>query len=221
MSNVKDEIFSHLGRQFWESINKSNEKGQDNALKDSLVIVGILAFTGYEAVKVLFRKNYTLTTLGIVRLVLCFLCFVGISIISFYCIDSTDNFAQVSASSRVHIFSTGFFAILAAVVLIKGFVSGKKVQGEEYNGDSNVLAFLKWKKPIIQNFAEPALVLTIGITYLFFDYLAGGALIFCALSVWFNMVFEMFFSTRSMEDNVKDLNKVHDRKTKFNKVNID
>jgi hypothetical protein len=221
MSNARDDFFSLFGRIVGQNILESDDPKKTGDLKVPLAVIGVLAFVGNEAVKVLFRRNFTFSPLGWIRMVICVLCFGGISAISFVCVNSKESFALKSASPDAHLASGVFFAILAITVLIKGLKHADKHSLYEYSGDSVLLSFLKkdnWKEPYIQNFAEPFLVLAIGISFTFFDYFAGTTIIFCALSVWANALFDMFFKASSMEEDTDRLNR-RGQRAKFNKVN--
>ena len=221
MNNPKDDVFSFLGRLFGSTFVKQTNFGQPHDNRNFYALLGILAFVGSEAVKIVFRKNFGMTRLAWVRYVLCILCFAIISAVSFYMVSSNYDFAKKSASPNAHLSSGIIFAVLAITVLIKGIKDANKNVNLHNDGDSNVLGFLRkegWKLTTIQNFAEPMLTLLIGIFLLTYDYFGGSAIIFCAISSWLGVLFDKFFQPSSMEDDLNNLNNNHKRKAQYKKA---
>lgn len=224
MSAVKDEGFNHLLNKIAANIPDSIDGKKSGGFKITLAILGILAFIGNEAVKVLFHKNFGMTKAAFIRLALCFFCFAGISVISFISIYSTDNFAKDYGTPDSHLIMGIVYSVLAFTILIKG-ITGRNTYDEHYVGDSNLLGFLKkegwWNQERIQNLAEPLLVITLGTTICFFDLIGGLPLIFCAVSTWANMLFEMIFQNSSLQARVNKLNTQSKPKSDFHEINTD
>ena len=224
MSNIKDNSFNHLLSHAAKSyVDTFDEKNKTADLKLALTIIGILAFVGYEAVKVLYRKNFGMTTGSFIRLGICFLCFGGIAAISFSCMNSDSSFATESGTSDSHLVVGIIYSVLAFTVLIKGIVSRNR-KDNFTSGYSNVLGFLLkegWSESLVQNLAEPLLTLSIGIAVCMFDLLGGVPLIFCAISTWANLAFEKFFPDNSLKAKVNQLNANSKSVSALHEINTD
>lgn len=220
MSSARDDIFSLIGRFFLRNAVEPDSKGETSDMRPMLALIGILGFVGNEAVKILFRRNFGMSLMAWVRVVICTLCFAILSIVSFVAVTTPEEFNNAGTKGG-HLFSGFLFAILTFAVLIKGIMQFNKKADPAYSGESNILGFLSedgWRKKTIQNLFEPVFVLTVGITLCLFDYIGGSAIIFCALSVWLNALFDLLFSASSLEENMDDLNSSHHRKGQFNKA---
>ena len=223
MNNSRDDVFSFLGRIIGKNIVDSSnfDRRNDSGVRASFAMLGILAFVGYEAVKITYRKNFGMTPLAWLRFVLCLLCFAGASVASFFWANSTDDFAKGAATPNAHIASGIFFAALTLILLVKGIKGASKTVDKNYNGDSNVLKFLMkegWSQKKIQYLAEPLLTLVIGLVFCTYNYFAGAAIMFCALSSWASILFEAFFPSHSIDDDANNMNQKHTRKTHFRKA---
>lgn len=223
MSNSKDEMFNYLWKLFAKKTVESETNGKrDDSLIFTLIVLGILAFVGYEAVRVFFRKNFGMTVGNWIRVGLCVLCFAAIAVVAFTNVDSTNSFGTDSDSSDAR-FATGIiYSVFAITLLVKSIKDRNRHGDDLYNGDSVLLHFLKkdWGQALVQNLAEPILALTLGVVFCMFDLIGGIPLIFCALSAWGNTLFELLYQDRSTQSTVDRMNAGKNKK-KFHQVNTD
>ena len=223
MSAVKDEGFNHLLNKVAANIPDSMDGKKSGGFKLTLAILGILAFIGNEAVKVLFHKNFGMTKGAIVRLTLCFFSFGCIAVLFFLSLDANDSLATEYGSPGSHLVMGIFYSVLAVTILIKGIAYRNKF--DEHNvGDSTLLSFLKkdgWSQKKIQNIAEPLFVIILGATICLFDLIGGLPIIFCALSTWANILFEQIFQNSSLQERVSKLNTQSNPKSDFHEINTD
>jgi hypothetical protein len=227
-----EEFFSTLSRSAVRTAGESifdnqplapGKQSADDRLM--IIILGILVFVGREAVNVVFRRNFGAAGINVPRLILCSILFTSISVLAFFQVDSTDEFATETGTSDSHFITGMLYIIMALYVLIKGIVHRTKAikngNFSNYRGDSYLLGFLKkdgWKQQTIQNMAEPLLTLAIGSCLCFYDLLAGIPLIFCAVSVWGYFLMQWLFMGNNMQHNVENINRQHQQPDHFNEI---
>lgn len=197
-------VLGHAAKGYVEETKSSDTRFM-------LAVAVILTFLGHESVRILFRKNFGMTPLGWVKMVLCVLCFSGISIFSFTMVNSQDSFALEYGTPDSHFITGILYAILAITILCKGILDRNKTD-KHYEGDSDVLGFLSKNQALVKYLYEPLLILIIGLAACLFDLMGGIPVIFCALSVWGYVLFEAFFQHPTLENSVEQV------KTKENKL---
>lgn len=192
-----DSLMGQAGKSFVKILGSDSKNNNDD--KETFILIlalsGILAFVGSEIVKVIFRGNFGIGGINIVRVILSFICLLGISFVFFFApneeIGSTTSF----------MFFGGFYTLLAFYTLIKGIKVYQQSQKNKtmppyFTGQSTLLSFLLvegWKQKTLLNFIEPIIIICIGIGFTFINYVAGIPLFFCAISIWIYQIVEFVY----------------------------
>ena len=216
-----DQIFNRLTGSIWKYAFETtvadskdpNKRRSGNIL--FLIIVAILAYAGVEAAKLLFRKNFGKKGISITRMVLSIIAFLIISGITFY-YYTTFTLEDASIGSKESFLYTAiFYIVLSGYILFRGINSiSKNPKIEAYRGDSYLLGFLMkgkkgWSQSLVQNLAEPLLLLAFGIFFTGINLFWGIPLIFCAISCWVHLLLETIVGL------VKERNYLSDKRGYF------
>jgi hypothetical protein len=199
--NDSNIVFRLLLRIFFNESFKDEtgpNKSNDNLLM--IALVGVLAFSGVETVKIIFRRNFGAKGVDALKLVACFIVFVALGILSFH-LSGEETDVGTPLTYKI----AGFFhLVLGFFVLGKGLELRKEsrkfnIRPENYQGDSHLLAFLLkdgwWSHAKVQTIAEPLITLAVGILLSAVNPILGIPLIFCAISVWIAPLFGFFTSS--------------------------
>ena len=172
-----------------------NDKKAENEL--TLAAIGILAFVGADAMKVIFRANFGSQGLSLFRVVLAFIAFLMVAASGIICFgDPEFDLDPRLGSHESYIIVSIFYVFLAFYVLIKG-IKHKKGSSTlnihpDYAGDSILLSGLikkdGWSQRSVQNWAEPFFILTLGGLLTAINFMWGIPIIFCALSIWAHQI---------------------------------
>ena len=117
---------------------------------------------------------------------------IGIVAFNYYFDYTPDSMYLGSQSSFL---ATGIFYILLTIfILVKGIKALSQQSNdaihERYRGDSALLGFLakgSWNPALVQNLAEPLLLLSVGFFLLPINMFWGIPLMFCAISSWLHL----------------------------------
>ena len=210
-----EEMFSELSGSFLNyAFNGLMSEKDDKSKKIAMLLaIVIFAYAGVEAVKLIFRNNFGAKGLDIWRLVLSFGAFIGIGLIAFNDYSTYGEYEYLAdyGSKNSFLITTILYSVLALYILVKGIIEVRKRSTNSvlssYRGDSTILSFLKdsgWSQSKIQNFAEPLLVLAIGIFLSPINFLLGLPLVFCAISVWIHFGYEWIRGLVNKRDNLSD-----------------
>lgn len=190
-----------------------NDKDKDNKFLFALLCV--LLIVGAESVKVLLRKNIGKYAIDIPMLIGAVLAF---SFLSLLMLSTKD---RINPQSYV---VTGYvFAIIAIATAIMGIVqlyrADKAGNLTDYVGDSYILGFLAkeklWTQNRIQLVAEPLFILSLGISFSFFNLYGGIAIMFCALSAWGRILVSRYFLGSRIQ---RDINAQSPNNSKSKKI---
>ena len=222
-----DLIFNQLGKSFGKYTFEAlvDSKNDRNGSVAILLALALLAYGGVEAVQLIFRKNFGKKGVNVYRLILSTIVFVVLAIVSFnYYNDYTSDL--ISMGSKSSFLATGiFYLALAVFILVKGILalSQKKTHAihESYRGDSGLLGFLArgtWSQSLVQNLAEPLLLMSIGFFLLPINSLWGIPLMFCALSSWIHLLMETIMGIVGIRNILSDKGFVHSKNKGFTEV---
>jgi hypothetical protein len=163
-------------------------------------ILAMLSFVGEEAVQIVFRKNFGIGGLSVLRIVVCFLLFELVAVLCFFLGTHPMESRAVIGSSASFTWAGMFYVVLGFIVLIKGFMGMAKAKKsnrfDKFTGESAILSFLGkdgWSQSRIQNVAEPVLTLAVGVALSFVNILWGVVIIYCGISVWACKVMDAIF----------------------------
>ena len=212
--NNSDGLFDMLFRMVLKNTfnpNKSNPKDDraDNELM--LAALGLLAFVGADAMKVVFRENFGNRGLNLFRVILSFIAFMIIACIGYHFSNPEVEINPQFGTHKTFLIASFFYAFLGFYVLIKG-IRHKKASGglnlhPEYKGDSRLLASLitsgGWSQQNVQSWAEPLLTLAFGGFLAAFNLLWGLPIVFCALSIWGYQIMEYLFGHNPVNEKVQ------------------
>lgn len=213
--NNSNDLFGMLFRlvlkNTFNSPSSGNPKDTRGENELMLALLGILAFVGVEAVKVVFRRNFGKQGLSLIKVVLSFVIFVAISIIAFKLNAPDSGINPEYGSHKSYIWVSIFYAFLGVFVLIAGLYHQSQIPNNDvplhYKGDSYLLSSLieekGWKQTNVQNWAEPLLVLLLGGILAYINLLWGLPLVFCAISVWGYQIVEYLFGQNQVADTIQ------------------
>ena len=211
----KSKIAKGLFHQAYTNlIDSMNEKNNAAQFRFTLAAIGILFFTGAEAVRVVFRKDIYISQYSMIFIIVAFLCFTCLGVVPFFLFEYADENTLFFGNSDIQFVTGILYIALAVFVLIKGIMYGMKskegVGSLSENGLNNTLTFLSggksgWSQKQIQNIGEPVFILLLGIILCFINILAGLPLVACALSVWLFQLFNYVFGPTDIHKRAKDL----------------
>lgn len=209
MSNT-DNMFSGLiGKAINEGIESTRKDNNPAYIRLVIALAGILLFVGNEAVKVIFRKNYGFNGISMFRVIVCFLCFLLLGIISVtFSFESSEKLSEMWFG-RVSFFVSGAFYIGLSFYLLRKALLGRKnsIQRQDYSnyhGDNDLLNLLHlhgWSESKIKYLAEPLYTLLLGTAVLFYNPFASIPFFICALSVWGYGIMEFIFMQQPFHPN--------------------
>jgi len=212
MSN-SDNLFNGLvGKAINEGINSTNEKNNSAAIRLFLALAGILLFVGAEAVKIVYRKNFGIKGFSMFRLIICFLCFLGIGIacISFGLGDELNGRDFWFMSKGSFVVCGAAYIVLAFYVIRKGILERIKASKNQlytdFGGEPDLLRILLeygWSNNRIKYLAEPVYTLLLGVLLALYNPMAAIPIIFCAISVWLHAVLEFFFLQNPFQPDIQ------------------
>lgn len=158
------------------------------ALGKAILFLGcILAFVSASAVKIIFRKNYGPKSIDLALL--------ACSILIFYIIAFLGLVFSVAEPFKDNYFflmngtlTFFFYTSLAIYLSRKWYEIWKKRDSNDYfEGDSLYLGDLVkagWKEKNVKIYAEPFLIIAIGIFLMAFIGLFAIPILFCGISIW-------------------------------------
>lgn len=206
-----DDIFDSLGGSFFKYlIDSTDEKNKSAQTRLLLFGLGILAFVGVEAVKVVFRKNFGSKGLSLTKIILSSIVFGGLAWFSYNYWQNPDEISSDMGSEISFEIATFFYGFLGVFILIRGIIQKAKPNEKvhyNYRGDSGLLGFLVkdgWSQAKVQNFAEPLFVLALGVFLSAVNLVLGVPLMFCAVSVWLHMLMESIFGVSQIRDKLAE-----------------
>lgn len=210
----QNSIFELLFRIFLNNQftpKKANEKDNHAQNVAMLAALGMLAFVGFDAIKVVFRNDFGSRGFNLFRVILAALAFLILSGVGLH-LATSDTYIDPVVGSRFTFALAGIFYMTAAFYLLVLGFKKKKISRQnqfihpDYEGDSSLLGFLVkekgWKQINVQLIAEPVLVLSIGITLSLVNLLWGLPLVVCALSVWGSIVVNFIFGVNPVENKL-------------------
>jgi hypothetical protein len=205
MGNTDDGFKMLTSKATVEAINSTNEGNKSSEIRLGLALTGMLLFVGNDAVKIIFRKNFGIGTVGIIRLILLVLIFTALGIL-FMNIGEIDN-DYISVSTNSFSITGIVYVGLAAFILFRGVQhikqSNKLNIHPDDEGEANLLSFLQeqygWKQVNIQYFAEPFYTLFIAALLFFYNPIGAIPLAVCALSVWLFPIVKIFSGAVSQQ----------------------
>lgn len=210
-----DDLFDMLFRLVLKNTFAPDKTSpQDNRAENQLQLaaLGLLAFVGADALKVVFRKNFGQDGLSMVRVALSFLAFCMISTAAFILSKPETEINETFGTHQSYLFVGVFYLILAFFVLIKGIQRKKESKTHlhihpDYKGDSYLLSGLisknGWSQANVQNWAEPLITIALGSLLAMINLLWGIPLIFCAISIWGYQVTEYLFGHNPVNDKLQ------------------
>jgi hypothetical protein len=233
--NDSEDLYDNLSRGFVKDTgkhiftnNSTTKEGISVEDKMLLGLLGILLFAGAEAVKIVFRRNFGRRGVHLGRIIISFLAFIGISIIAFSAMNSQTEFATSTGSSDAHFITGMLYIVFALYILVQGNqvqrIAKNSTKLSEHTGDSYLLGFLsrdKWSQDTIQIFFEPFTVLAIGIFFCFFDLIGGIPIIFCAISIWGNLLIRWLFTPSSIKQRAELINRQNHNDENFEEIKTD
>ncbi len=202
MGNTDDAFKMLAGKAVTEAINSTNKKNNSAMVRSAIAMTGILFLVGHEGIKIVFRKNFGMGIMGLIRTIILCLALLVLAGVSIYFSIHKDTEILLYRLSPLSFIVTGvLYVSLAACILIRGIkqyrVSKELNLDPEYDGESNLLSFLNsnygWKESTIKYFAEPFYVLCLGAIYFFYNPIGSIPFAACALSVWGYPVVKLFF----------------------------
>jgi protein-S-isoprenylcysteine O-methyltransferase Ste14 len=162
----------------------------------ALFFLGLgLLFTGAEAMKIVFRRDFAKDTVGIVQIIIASLIFIGCGVAGLIpAIAMTIGNVEDAGSyfeSPLSFAITGLFYLMLGIwIFIKGLREWNlSLENEEGTalGESTFLGFLKdsgWSEFKISQRAEPLTVLALGILLSGINIFMGIPLLFCAVTLY-------------------------------------
>ncbi len=228
MKNTDDlfnNFVAHGARNLIDSTDDKNTAAQTRLM---LTLLGILAFVGIEAVKVVFRKNFGRKGISMVRIVLCSLIFAFIAASAFNTWSEGQTGDMDEAGNHASFLAvTVFYSILAFFVLVKGIIEKVKAVRSTtvnpyYRGESSLLNFLVkegWSQNRVQNLAEPLLALGMGVFLASVNLMWGLPLMFCAASVWCYALVEVLFGSSHVTETLQEKGHKQGQNNEFSQIN--
>lgn len=218
-----DQLFNQLGGSFFRYlIDSTDDKNKGAQTRLMLVAIGLLAFVGVEAVKVVFRKNFGTNGISILKLVIASIAFGLISFAAFGIYGSESIEDSEFGSQDSFLYMAIFYAFFTIYILFKGVTEKGRANNnvhENYRGDSSILGFLikeGWTQAKVQNLAEPLFTLALGVFLMAINIFWGLPLIFCAISVWLNLLIESFLGLDKVRDTLSNMG--YNRNNNFSEV---
>lgn len=211
-NNLFEMLFKIALKGIFNPPSSSNPKDNRGENELMLALLGLLAFVGADAVKVVFRKNFGIKGLNLIKVVLASIAFGAISYFAFH-FSQVDTEINLDYGSHKSYHLAGvFYAILSLYVLVTGIYhkarAAKLNFHPEYRGDSFLLASLieknGWKQSTVQNWIEPLIVVTLGGLISISNLLWGLPIVFCGLSVWGHQFIEYLFGHNPVNTKMQD-----------------
>ncbi|MFN4254425.1 MAG: hypothetical protein ACK4Q5_05425 [Saprospiraceae bacterium] len=214
MNSNSNDLFDMLFRLVLKNAFNPQKTGKDdNRAENELMLaaLGLLAFVGADATKVVYRDNFGKDGFSMLRVVLSFLAFCLVAGIGFHFSGEETNIDPKYGRHTTYLMAGIFYTVLAFYVLGKGIMAKKaaNVSGihPEYRGDSRLLSFLMtekgWSQSNVQTWAEPLLTLAVGGLLAAINLLWGLPIVFCAFSIWGYMVVEYLFAANPVSDRMQ------------------
>lgn len=206
-----NDVFDRLGRSFLSLMLESTDSKKEGG-ETKLILIGVALFSylGNEVIKVVFRQNFGSNGLSLLKSILASLSFVLWAIIALLIIkNDSEELSWVGNQTTLNI-TFGTYIVLAIFVIVKAVAQKAKPNeraNPNYRGDSKLLSFLMkegWSQAKVQNMAEPASVLALGVFLSAISLMLGLPLVFCALSVWLHSLIESFFGLSQLRDELAE-----------------
>ena len=220
-----EEVFKQLGGSFithlWEGmIGKDNQRSQKLA---GILFVLVLAYAGVEVVKVTFRTSFGRKGVSKLRLALATLAFLvlGGSSLHLYLNPAHVEDYLVFGTHSSFLYTGIFFIAFSIYLLVKGLSSSDQVIDQYYRGRSTWLRFLieRGSNPSkVQDLAEPATMLMIGLALIPFNLFLTISFVFCAISYWLHVGLEWYLGLGKVSNTLSNQGHDYSRKGEFSKV---
>lgn len=225
-----DSSFEKFNGRFWESIFESFTEGQSsNRAKkiSAFIFIALMTYAGVEFVKILFRKNFGKTGLRSSKLI--FVCIALAILVVFAAIGYADyenvkNY-WIYGSKNALLFTAIFYSFLILFVAIRGLIEKNRNNIHpisSYRGTSTVLSFLieqGWKPSLVQNLAEPILLMAIGVFLIpTTSLLLGGPLVLFSISYWLHLLLETLMDFHNERNQMANTGHEVDQETTFVEV---
>lgn len=227
-------LFNKLAKGFGSALLESALDDKNKKAENLATILGVALFTlitgvillsGTEASSLLLRKNFGRKGIYWLRLVLSIICFIVIGGISYYMYLDFKEKPIVAFSAESFFYGAIFNWFLAVVLILKAVYERNKKEDKTYHisyrGDSYLLAFLmksSWKQSTVQNFAEPFLLISLGVFLSSYNPLMGLPLLFCGFSSWIHLAWERIKGLLPLRNLLSNKGYVHSQEQTFANV---
>lgn len=201
-----------------KNISADEKKNPAGARTFQNAMIILLVLFGAEAVRILLRKNYSLYGGRIFSFAMSFLSLSGITYLFFNSyFDRT--FSEEMGNRNSYLGSAILLSIITLALLVKGIKALKagvsnspiKLSEESY------FSFLKkggWNDNMIHFIAEPAFFLALGGAFFFHNQYLGGVFFALGLSVWVQVVLELYFFGNPALQKFSNQNTTHTNTSK-------
>jgi hypothetical protein len=187
-------LFAMAVREFVGSFGTGSKNDLNLGRLLSALFLFAIAFllVGVEALKVLFRRNFSRESVSIVQIVIASLAFVGWG---WVCLSLKAG--EMYSEMKGLTFAAWFYVAIGALVLVRGVFEWNKSYDKKNEGtllgESILLGFLKnswWNEYRLKMIAEPLTIFAIALPLTAMNFYLGIPLVFCGMSqVIFNLVY--------------------------------
>lgn len=220
-----EEVFKQLGGSFithlWEGM--LNEREERSKKLAGILFILVLAYAGVEVVKVTFRTSFGRKGVSKLRLALAILAFLilGGSCINLYMSPTHIEDFLIFGAHSSFLYTGIIFIAFSIYLLVKGLRSSDQVIDQYYRGRSTWLRFLiqrGWNPSKVQDLAEPATMLMIGLALIPFNLFLTISFVFCAISYWLHVGLEWYLGLGKVSNTLSNQGHDYSRKGEFSKV---
>lgn len=190
-------------REFLGSFDSRGEAPPGRIVIAIFLLLIAFLFVGVEALKVLFRKNFSREAVSVVQIIIAGAAFFGWGWLCFSLKEDNLELEDVFG------FAGWFYIALSVLVLVRGVFEWQKSYSKKLKGtilgESTILGFLKnswWTEYRILMIAEPLTVFAIALPLVAVNFYLGIPLVFCGIS---QVIFNLIFSIRVVEETSDNL----------------
>lgn len=209
-------LFAMGIREFVGAFSNQNEANPGRLLTAMFLFVVAFLFVGVEALKILFRRNFSSETVSIGQIIIASLAFMGWGYLCFHLEDQGSN-----NETYVGLTTVGwFYLIFGFIVLARGIFEWQKSYDKKNGtllGESMLLGFLKnswWNEYRLKMIAEPLTVFAIALPLTAMNFYLGTPLVFCGISqIIFNLIFAIKRVEEIPDNSGSSINQVSRRNT--------